>query len=227
MDRPAGRRCRFEVVGGLAPVPTSRVARPEHLNRRRSSPAGRHGATARPQTPPMCRRAWAMSLISVACCRRLAAAMRDSLSSSSLVGHALRARRERAGLTRARVAHESGVSVAELDAIESGRNQPSVAVLGQVARALGVSLVDLVRTNGARQADGPVSDTPTSRLGLPEIGRAIAELTAVVGSKVDAAILAAVLHSMKVCGNNQSAAARLLGMERKAFVRRLQRARSR
>jgi ActR/RegA family two-component response regulator len=30
---------------------------------------------------------------------------------------------------------------------------------------------------------------------------------------------------MVECGNNQSAAARLLGMERKAFVRRLSRAR--
>jgi DNA-binding NtrC family response regulator len=119
------------------------------------------------------------------------------------------------------------MSVADVDAIESGRVQPSVAVLGRVARALGVSLVDLVRTTGVGQTDGLGPATRASRLGLSEVAQAIAELPAGVGSKVDAAILAAVLYAMRECGDNQSAASRLLGMERKAFVRRLSRARRR
>jgi transcriptional regulator with XRE-family HTH domain len=151
--------------------------------------------------------------------------MRNTLPSSSAVGQALQTRREHRGLTRARVARASGVSVPELGAIESGRSQPSVAVLGRVARALGVSLVDLVRTSGPGRTDGVPSPATFSRLGLPEIARAVAEQPVGVGSKVDAAISAALLHSMKVCEDNQSAAARMLGMERKAFGRRLQRAR--
>ena len=55
--------------------------------------------------------------------------------------------------------------------------------------------------------------------------RAIAELPVKAGSKIDAAEGAAVLYAMEISRNNQSAAARLLGMERKAFVRRLARAR--
>jgi DNA-binding NtrC family response regulator len=117
------------------------------------------------------------------------------------------------------------VSVATLGAIESGRGQPSLGTLGRVAQALDVSLVDLARTNGTRQPDGAARAVLAPGLGLSEIARAIAELPIGAGSKVDAAILAAVLHSMKECGDNQSAAARLLGMERKAFSRRLHRAR--
>jgi DNA-binding NtrC family response regulator len=85
------------------------------------------------------------------------------------------------------------------------------------------TLVDLVR--GAGQVDGPALGRPASRLGLPEIARAIADLPARAGSKIDVMISATVLYAMDVSGDNQSAAARLLGMERKAFVRRLQRAR--
>lgn len=144
---------------------------------------------------------------------------------SSTIGLALRARREREGLTLARVARVSGISVADLGAIEAGRGQPIIAVLGRVARALGVSLVDLVRSAG--QAESGASMKPVSRLGLPEIAQAITELPSEVGSKVDVMISATVLYAMEACGDNQSAAARLLGMERKAFIRRVQRARHR
>jgi DNA-binding NtrC family response regulator len=94
-------------------------------------------------------------------------------------------------------------------------------VLGRVAHVLGSTLVDLVRDAG----QGPALARPASRVGLPEIVRAITELPDNVGSKVDAAILATVRHAMEECGGNQSGAARLLGMERKAFVRRMLRAR--
>ena len=60
---------------------------------------------------------------------------------------------------------------------------------------------------------------------LSQIARAIVELPVKGGSKIDAAESAAILYAMSVCNDNQSAAARMLLMERKAFVRRLRRAR--
>jgi len=60
---------------------------------------------------------------------------------------------------------------------------------------------------------------------LDRIARAIVELPADLGSKLDAAEVAVVRHAMLVCDGNQSAAARLLGIERKALVRRWQRIR--
>jgi transcriptional regulator with XRE-family HTH domain len=150
--------------------------------------------------------------------------MRNSLPSSSAVGQALLTRREHRGLTRARVARESGVSVADLGAIESGRSQASIGVLGHIAQTLGSTLTELVRGAGQTGGSAPPS-RPASGLGLVEIAQAITELPSKVGSKVDAVVSASVLRAMAECGNNQSAAARLLGMERKAFVRRLSRAR--
>jgi DNA-binding NtrC family response regulator len=116
------------------------------------------------------------------------------------------------------------VSASELRAIEAGRARPSIAALGRIARAIGVDLVDLVRGTDRAGAE-PSGERASGRLGLSQIAKAIAELPTSVGSKVDAAESAAVLYAMKACGDNQSAAARLLGMERKAFVRRLVRSR--
>ena len=141
---------------------------------------------------------------------------------SSSVGHAIQARRERAGLALVRVARESGVSVTDLRAIESGRTQASIGVLDRVAHTLGSTLADVVR--GAWQADG-APGRPSSPLGVPEIARAIIELPDDVGSKVDAVTSVAVLRAMEESGDNKSAAARLLGMDRKVLVRRLGRAR--
>jgi transcriptional regulator with XRE-family HTH domain len=148
-----------------------------------------------------------------------------SATTSPAVGRAIRAKREKAKLPLARIARDSGLTSAELSGIESGTARPSIAVLDRIARAMGSSLVDLVRT---ANSVGVVAAAPTSaraHLGLSEIARAIAELPDRIGSKLDAAESAAVLHAMSVCQENQSAAARLLGMERKAFVRRLRRAR--
>jgi transcriptional regulator with XRE-family HTH domain len=144
-------------------------------------------------------------------------------ASSLLVGRAIRVRRENLGLTPARVARGSGISVEELDAIESGRTQASIRVLGRVAHALNTVLIDVVR--GAGTISGPARARQALPMGLPEIARAIADLPHEGGSKVDAVILATVRHAMAECGDNQSAAARVLGMERKAFGRRLHRAR--
>jgi transcriptional regulator with XRE-family HTH domain len=112
-----------------------------------------------------------------------------------------------------RVAKESRLSPSQLERIESGRARPTIAVLDRIARALGMSLVDLVLDpNGVATA---------RRLGLPEIARAILELPDEVGPKLEVVEAATVLVAMTACSENQSAAARLLGMDRKAFVRRL------
>jgi transcriptional regulator with XRE-family HTH domain len=146
--------------------------------------------------------------------------------SSLSVGRAIRALRERGRQSTAVLSRAAGVSNAELAAIEAGRAQPSIAVLHRIANALGSTLIELVADARSPEA-GPSPAAAKRNLGLPEIARAIADLPAAIGSKVDAAEAAAVLHAMVVSGQNQSAAARLLGMERKAFVRRLARAKRR
>jgi transcriptional regulator with XRE-family HTH domain len=150
---------------------------------------------------------------------------------SAVIARVIRAARERAGLPIARVARASGIKERELEAIEAGHARPSIAALDRIARALGSSLVQLLRSRDLASRGGLEVRAATSRsrekLGLPEIGRAIAELPVKRGSKIDAAASAAILYAMKACNENQSAAARLLAMERKAFVRRLIRARRR
>ncbi len=121
------------------------------------------------------------------------------------------------------VSRAASVSTAELASIEAGRARAPIATLHRVARALGSTLVEVV--NDAKSPSSNGQSVRTASIGLPEIGRAIAELPDNLGSKVDAAESAAVVYAMKVMGDNQSAAARLLCMERKAFVRRLARTR--
>jgi transcriptional regulator with XRE-family HTH domain len=148
--------------------------------------------------------------------------------SSLAVGHAIRALRERGRQSLPQLARAATVSPTELASIEAGRGHPTIATLHRVARALGSTLVELVHDAGsAANGEGtlhPRASKPSAPLALPDIARAIAELPDSVGSKVDAAESATVLHAMEISGDNQSAAARLLGMERKAFVRRLARA---
>lgn len=92
-------------------------------------------------------------------------------------------------------------------------------MLARIAQALGTSLVDVVRTPASPPTSAP------SLLTLDDIARAIVDLPPSVGSKIEAAQSATLLHAMEVADHNQSAAARLLGMERKAFVRKLGKAR--
>jgi transcriptional regulator with XRE-family HTH domain len=136
---------------------------------------------------------------------------------SAAVGRAIRATREREALSLARVARDSDLTPAQLDEIEVGRARPSIAVFDRIARAIGCTLVDLVVD--------PRGDA-TRRLGLMDIALAIVELELPgYGSKIDAVEAATVLVAMCTCRENQSAAARLLRMDRKAFVRRLSHAR--
>jgi transcriptional regulator with XRE-family HTH domain len=154
--------------------------------------------------------------------------MKEGVSSPE-VGRALRVARERAGLEPGHVARASGLSTAELLRIETGAGKPSIAVLQRFAGAIGANLIELVRRLEERRgAPGVVRVEPRpDGSGIEQLAEAIVELPGDVGSKIDVVASAAVLLAMVKCNNNQSAAARLLGMERKAFVRRLQRARRR
>jgi transcriptional regulator with XRE-family HTH domain len=150
-------------------------------------------------------------------------------TTSAAVGLAIRSKRKRANVPLDRVARQSHISAMELQAIESGRSRPSIAILDRIARALGSTLVELVAgSDGAPSSNGaPDSDvgtgTAAARLGLADIAWAVIALPPSSNgrSKLDSVEAATVLVALRTCKENQSAAARLLGMERKAFVRRL------
>jgi transcriptional regulator with XRE-family HTH domain len=142
-------------------------------------------------------------------------------ATSFAVGRSLGALREQSGRSRSLVSRAVGISRSDLMAIESGRSKPTVDLLDRIARALGSTIVEVIRS--AKRVD-PAASTGGGRLGLADIGRAIAELPMVGRSKVDVVTSAVVVFALDASGGNQSAAARLLGMERKAYVRRLARA---
>ena len=129
----------------------------------------------------------------------------------------------RGGSPAKRVAKAAGISVEQLLLIEQGRSTASLAVYQRVARALGTTLAD-VATWSMKSGPSPVA--PSEAVRVADVASAIVRLQ-VDGSKVDAAVDASVLEALRMTGNNQSAAARLLGMERKAFCRRMVRARRR
>lgn len=76
------------------------------------------------------------------------------------VGRELREERHTAGRTLADVARDAGVSTQYLSEVERGLKEPSSEVLGAVAGALGLRLVDLTsrvsRRLGAGATRGPV-----------------------------------------------------------------------
>lgn len=123
----------------------------------------------------------------------------------------------RGGSPAKRIAKAAGISVEQLLLIEQGRSTASLAVYQRVARALGTTLADVAKS-------GPSPVAPSESVRVADVASAIVRLQ-VDGSKVDAAVDASVLEALRMTGNNQSAAARMLGMERKAFCRRLARAR--
>jgi transcriptional regulator with XRE-family HTH domain len=140
--------------------------------------------------------------------------MSQTFPISALVGVRIRELREGAGLPVEKLAKQAGLSTSALTRIESGGARPSLATLGAIAGGLDSSVSGLIRDVQAadRKADLPAR--------LERIARAIVDLPDAVGDKIDAAELAIVRHAMFVCNGNKSAAARLLGLERKALMRR-------
>ena len=76
------------------------------------------------------------------------------------VGHELREERRTAQRTLAHVASDAGVSTQYLSEVERGLKEPSSEILGAVAGALGLRLVDLTtrvsRQLSAGRISGPV-----------------------------------------------------------------------
>ena len=75
-----------------------------------------------------------------------------------VLGNELREERRSAGRTLADVAEQAGVSTQYLSEVERGRKEPSSEVIGAVAGALGLRLVDLTSrvTRSIGRISGPV-----------------------------------------------------------------------
>ncbi|MCW5731219.1 MAG: helix-turn-helix transcriptional regulator [Alphaproteobacteria bacterium] len=69
-----------------------------------------------------------------------------------LVGRNFARLRHEKGLTQEQVEELSGFSQQYLSSLERGRRNPTVITLYELARALGVSHMDLVRPDGAADA---------------------------------------------------------------------------
>jgi transcriptional regulator with XRE-family HTH domain len=149
--------------------------------------------------------------------------MDDSMLISANVGRRLGELRVAAGLSPRRVATKAGLRVSALAAIERGMGSPSVRALDGVARQLRVSLSQLIRE--AQEKPKPKGEELKAL--LARVGRDVAELPNSLGDKLAAVEIAAVRHAVTVCRGNQSAAARMLGLERKALIRRWNRIRRR
>ncbi|MDT2019472.1 helix-turn-helix transcriptional regulator [Methylocella sp. CPCC 101449] len=65
-----------------------------------------------------------------------------------LVGRNFARLRQKKGLTQEAVAERSGISQQYLSGLERGQRNPTVITLYELARALGVSPVDLLRSDG-------------------------------------------------------------------------------
>jgi transcriptional regulator with XRE-family HTH domain len=143
--------------------------------------------------------------------------MSDGLVSAA-VGRRIRQLRLDAGISPQRLAKQAGLTVSALLSIEAGRTHPSLAALGHVVGHLGVSLSQIVRE--AQRA--PVVAHHSVKSTPEEIGRSVVELPDGL-DKLRVAEAAAIRYALEVCKGNQSAAARLLGVQRKALVRRVKR----
>lgn len=67
-----------------------------------------------------------------------------------LVGQNVRRIRQKKGLTQEKFAEISGFSQQYISSLEQGRRNPTVVTLYELAMALGVSHIDLVRANRSR-----------------------------------------------------------------------------
>jgi transcriptional regulator with XRE-family HTH domain len=145
---------------------------------------------------------------------------------SAAVGRRVRELRLASGISLDQLAKQADLRPGALLAIEEGNARPSVATLGALSKRLRVTVLDLVKSASASTASNVPSAPAPARavISLEGIARAVAELPSRLGDKLDAVGGAVVEHAMVQCGGNRSAAARMLGMERKAFIRRWQRA---
>jgi transcriptional regulator with XRE-family HTH domain len=139
---------------------------------------------------------------------------------SAAVGKRIRELRTTSGISPDQLAKLAGLRAPALLAIEAGRVKPSVSTLSALAKPLHVTVLELVESASAAPTPAPVRVAS----GLDTIARAIILLPSGVGDKLDVVEATVVAAAISQCGGNRSAAARLLGMERKALIRRWERA---
>lgn len=70
----------------------------------------------------------------------------------ALVGNNVRQARLKKGLTQEKFAERSGFSQQYLSSLENGRRNPSIVTIYELAQALGVNHVDLVKPPTKRKA---------------------------------------------------------------------------
>jgi transcriptional regulator with XRE-family HTH domain len=71
--------------------------------------------------------------------------MRQSRRSQPGLGNAVRRLREKRELTQEDLAEAAGITVRTLSQLETGNANPTWATVGDIARALGVSIADLAK----------------------------------------------------------------------------------
>jgi len=70
----------------------------------------------------------------------------------ALVGKNVRQARLKKGLTQEKFAEKSGFSQQYLSSLENGRRNPSIVTIFELAQALGVSHIDLVKPPSKRRS---------------------------------------------------------------------------
>ncbi|HWQ38215.1 MAG TPA: helix-turn-helix transcriptional regulator [Burkholderiales bacterium] len=87
------------------------------------------------------------------------------------LGERVREARARRGMTRKLLARDSGVSERYLALLESGRGNVSVLLLRQIAGALGLPLVELLREEDARSPELTLIHSLLERMPRPRLAR--------------------------------------------------------
>jgi XRE family transcriptional regulator, aerobic/anaerobic benzoate catabolism transcriptional regulator len=101
-----------------------------------------------------------------------------------LLGDRLREARARRGMTRKLLARDSRVSERYLAQLEAGQGNISIALLRQIARAMGLPITDLVREGPERPVEMTLLIQTLSRLGPAELLQARQLLTQAFGPTV-------------------------------------------
>jgi transcriptional regulator with XRE-family HTH domain len=135
---------------------------------------------------------------------------------TAAVGRHLQQLRLRAGIPIERLAKRVGLSASALQRIEERGAPLTIDMLSDLAGQLGTSVAEFVR-----QAKRSQSSAASRTSSEPElVGKAILDLPDGI-DKLRVAAEAAVRLALELSRGNQSAAARLLGLERRALMRRL------
>lgn len=74
--------------------------------------------------------------------------MRQSDRPQPALGKAIRQLRDKRGMTQETLASRAGLTGRSLSAIETGKANPTWATVGDIASALGVSMIDVAKLSG-------------------------------------------------------------------------------